>query len=39
MTGESVSATTPEMATAPARVKANSRKSVPVRPPWIPTGM
>ena len=31
MTGERVSATTPEIATAPARVKANSRKSVPVK--------
>jgi len=36
--GDSVSATTPETMTAPARVKANSRKSAPVRPPWMPTG-
>jgi hypothetical protein len=34
MTGESVSATTPEIVTAPASVSANSRKSEPVRPPW-----
>ena len=31
--GESVSATTPETITAPARVKANSRKRAPVSPP------
>jgi hypothetical protein len=31
--GDSVSATTPETITAPASVKANSRKSAPVRPP------
>ena len=31
--GDSVSATTPEMKTAPASVKANSRNSAPVRPP------
>ena len=36
--GESVSATTPEMATAPASVSANSRKSEPVRPPWKAMG-
>ena len=36
--GESVSATMPEMNTAPASVKANSRKSAPVRPPWKPIG-
>ena len=36
--GDSVSATTPETITAPARVNANSRKSVPVSPPWIPMG-
>ncbi len=36
--GESVSATMPETTTAPARVNANSRKSAPVRPPWIPIG-
>ena len=36
--GDSVSATTPEMITAPARVKANSRKSDPVSPPWRPIG-
>ena len=36
--GERVSATTPETITAPARVKANSRKRAPVRPPWRPTG-
>ena len=31
--GDSVNATTPEMRTAPASVKTNSRKSAPVRPP------
>ena len=31
--GESVRATTPDTTTAPARVNANSRKSVPVSPP------
>ncbi len=36
--GERVSATTPEMVTAPARVSANSRKSDPVRPPWKAMG-
>ena len=36
--GESVSATTPEMKTAPASVKANSRKSEPVSPPCRPMG-
>ena len=39
MTGESVSATTPEMVTAPASVSANSRKSDPVRPPWKAIGV
>ena len=38
ITGESVKATTPEMKTAPARVKANSRKSDPVSPPCSPIG-
>ncbi len=33
-----VSATMPEMITAPARVKANSRKSAPVSPPVKPSG-
>ena len=33
ITGESVKATMPEMNTAPARVRANSRKSEPVKPP------
>ena len=37
--GESVSATMPETITAPASVKANSRNSEPVRPPWIATGV
>ena len=36
--GDSVRATTPEMMTAPASVNANSRKSAPVRPPWMPIG-
>ena len=36
--GESVSATTPDTMTAPASVKANSRKSAPVSPPWMPIG-
>jgi hypothetical protein len=36
--GEIVSATTPEMKTAPASVKANSRNSAPVSPPWKPIG-
>ena len=36
--GDSVRATTPETITAPERVKANSRKRAPVRPPWIPIG-
>ena len=36
--GDSVRATTPEMVTAPARVKANSRKSEPVSPPCRPMG-
>ena len=38
ITGERVSATTPEMVTAPASVSANSRKSEPVRPPWKAMG-
>jgi len=33
ITGDSVSATTPEMNTAPASVNANSRNNAPVRPP------
>ena len=37
--GESVRATTPETRTAPARVNANSRKSAPVSPPWMPIGV
>ena len=37
--GESVSATTPDTITAPASVKANSRNSAPVKPPWMPTGV
>ena len=36
--GDSVRATTPDTMTAPASVNANSRKSAPVRPPWIPIG-
>ena len=36
--GDRVRATTPETMTAPASVKANSRKSAPVRPPWKPIG-
>jgi len=36
--GDRVRATNPEMATAPARVKANSRNSEPVRPPCRPMG-
>ena len=36
--GESVSATTPETRTAPARVKANSVNSVPTSPPMKPMG-
>ena len=31
--GDNVSATTPEISTAPASVKANSRNNDPVRPP------
>jgi hypothetical protein len=38
ITGDSVSATTPEMNTAPASVNANSRNSAPVSPPWMPIG-
>ena len=37
--GDNVSATMPEMMTAPASVKANSRKSDPVRPPCSATGV
>jgi hypothetical protein len=37
--GDRVSATTPDTITAPASVNANSRNSVPVRPPWIATGV
>ena len=37
--GDSVSATTPDTSTAPASVKANSRNSEPVSPPWIATGV
>ena len=37
--GERVRATTPDTITAPARVNANSRKSAPVRPPWMATGV
>ncbi len=37
--GESVSATTPDTITAPASVNANSRKSDPVSPPWMATGV
>ena len=36
--GDKVRATTPEIMTAPARVKANSRNSAPVRPPCRPIG-
>ena len=36
--GDRVTATTPEMMTAPASVKANSRKSAPVTPPKKPIG-
>ena len=36
--GDRVSATTADTATAPARVKANSVKRLPVRPPWKPMG-
>ena len=36
--GDSVSATMPETATAPASVNANSVNSAPVRPPWKPIG-
>ncbi len=39
ITGESVRATMPEMVTAPARVRANSRNSEPVRPPWKAIGV
>jgi hypothetical protein len=36
--GDSVSATMPDTATAPASVNANSVNSAPVRPPWKPIG-
>ena len=36
--GLSVSAITPDSSTEPARVKANSVNSTPVRPPWKPIG-
>ena len=36
--GDNVTATTPEMITAPARVKANSRNRAPVTPPRKPIG-
>ena len=36
--GDSVTATMPEMTTAPASVKANSRNSAPVRPCVKPIG-
>ena len=39
ITGERVTATTPESTTAVARVMANSRKSEPVRPPWKAIGV
>ena len=38
ITGDSVSATMPEIVTAPASVSANSRNSAPVRPPCRPIG-
>ena len=37
--GDRVRATMPETITAPANVNANSRKSAPVSPPWIATGV
>ena len=36
--GDSVTATIPEITTAAASVKANSRNSIPVNPPWNPIG-
>ncbi len=39
ITGDRVSATTPDTITAPARVRANSRNSAPVRPPIRPMGV
>ncbi len=36
--GDNVTATMPEMITAPASVKANSRNKVPVTPPRNPIG-
>ena len=38
ITGDKVSATTPDTTTEPASVKANSLKSAPVRPPIMPIG-
>ncbi|MNO96108.1 hypothetical protein D3C76_877700 [compost metagenome] len=38
ITGDRVSATMPDTITAPARVRANSRNSVPVSPPIKPIG-
>lgn len=38
ITGDSVSATTPETTTAPASVNANSLNSAPVSPPIKPMG-
>ena len=37
--GDNVSATMPEMITAPASVNANSRNNAPVRPPWSAIGV
>ena len=37
--GERVSATKPEIMTAPASVMANSRKRAPVKPPWKAMGV
>ena len=37
--GDRVSATTPEIVTAPTSVNANSVNSAPVSPPWKPIGM
>ena len=39
ITGERVTATTPETTTAAARVMANSRNSEPVSPPWNAIGV
>ena len=38
ITGDNVSATTPDTTTAPARVSANSLNSAPVKPPIMPIG-